>query len=160
MHAVPVVAVACCPLDCISSGQHMHALLLHAPPVFGSCAAAWLLFLLTAPCASALWGTSRKARHPVRLTDELTSRSARKTEGKTVLRPTTSAATQRTPPQVIHQPWKTSVVPVHFAHWANSWKDGHTDWQYRSWTDEQNRELVSRCNCYIAAFICSDAYTQ
>lgn len=50
-------------------------------------------------------------------------------------------------PKVIHQSWKDDRVPhdVYPKVWQDSWRDLHTDWEYRLWTDEDNRDLV-RCH--------------
>lgn len=45
-------------------------------------------------------------------------------------------------PKIIHQTWKNSIVPEH-------WKSSHEGWEslegfeYRLWTDEDNRELIA-----------------
>lgn len=47
-------------------------------------------------------------------------------------------------PKYIHQSWKTTDIPdeVYPHFWQESWKTLHPDWEYRLWTDEDNRELV------------------
>ena len=44
----------------------------------------------------------------------------------------------------LHQSWKSRSLPAHFKHWQQSWKQNHPGWEYRLWTDADNRELVAR----------------
>lgn len=48
-------------------------------------------------------------------------------------------------PKIIHQTWKTNDIPydVYPKEWVDSWKHFHPDWEYRLWTDEDNRRLIS-----------------
>lgn len=45
-------------------------------------------------------------------------------------------------PRVIHQTWKDERIPDGMASWVASWHRLHPDWEYRLWTDEDNRALV------------------
>ena len=47
-------------------------------------------------------------------------------------------------PKLIHQTWKVEKVPrrLYAPRWIRSWKEHHPDWEYRLWTDEDNRNLV------------------
>ena len=49
-------------------------------------------------------------------------------------------------PKIIHQTWKTRDIPydIYKKEWVDSWKKYHPDWEYRLWTDEDNRELIKR----------------
>ncbi|KAH7621804.1 putative Inositol phosphoceramide mannosyltransferase 2 [Nannochloris sp. 'desiccata'] len=47
-------------------------------------------------------------------------------------------------PHIIHQSWKKNELPIHFFTWSKSWKDQNPDWEYRFWTDEDNRNLVKK----------------
>ncbi|QDT07304.1 Glycosyltransferase sugar-binding region containing DXD motif protein [Rubripirellula lacrimiformis] len=46
-------------------------------------------------------------------------------------------------PKILHQTWKDDNVPEHFAECVQSWKTHHPDWQYRLWTDQDNRQLIA-----------------
>ena len=52
-------------------------------------------------------------------------------------------ATKLTIPRVIHQTWKTEKIPseLYKEKWIESWKEMN-GFEYRFWTDEDNRELV------------------
>jgi len=45
-------------------------------------------------------------------------------------------------PRIIHQTWKDERLPVRMQKMAASWKRNHPGWEYRLWTDLQNREFV------------------
>lgn len=49
-------------------------------------------------------------------------------------------------PRIIHQSWKTKEIPydIYRKEWVESWKRHHPDWEYRLWTDEDNREFIAR----------------
>lgn len=47
-------------------------------------------------------------------------------------------------PKVIHQTWKTSVVPDKCKEWVASWKEKNPGWDYKLWTDEDNRNLIKQ----------------
>jgi len=46
--------------------------------------------------------------------------------------------------KIIHQSWKTKDIPysIYKKEWADSWRQKHPDWEYKFWTDEDNRNLV------------------
>lgn len=45
-------------------------------------------------------------------------------------------------PKIIHQTWKTTDIPAEYKQWVNSWKKYNPDYQYRLWTDDDNRNLI------------------
>lgn len=45
-------------------------------------------------------------------------------------------------PRLIHQTWKTPEVPLRFAEFQQSWRKYHSSWDYRLWTDDDNRRLI------------------
>ena len=45
-------------------------------------------------------------------------------------------------PKIIHQTWKTNNVPEKCKEWVKSWKEKNPGWDYRLWTDEDNRNLI------------------
>ena len=45
-------------------------------------------------------------------------------------------------PKIIHQTWKTRVVPEHWAQSQGSWKTHHTSWLYLLWTDDDIRNYI------------------
>lgn len=47
-----------------------------------------------------------------------------------------------TMPHISHQSWKEKELPEKFGVWAGTWTDRHPGWEYRLWTDEDNRALV------------------
>ena len=49
-------------------------------------------------------------------------------------------------PKIIHQTWRTKDIPfdVYKKEWIDSWKRLHPDWEYRLWTDEENRDLIKK----------------
>lgn len=48
--------------------------------------------------------------------------------------------------KIIHQSWKTKDIPysVYKKEWIDSWKKKNLDWEYKFWTDEDNRNLVEK----------------
>lgn len=46
--------------------------------------------------------------------------------------------------KIIHQSWKTKDIPhsIYKKEWIDSWKQKNPDWEYKFWTDEDNRNLV------------------
>ena len=49
---------------------------------------------------------------------------------------------QTTIPALIHQTWKDADVPPKWRAWADSWKRHNPGWEYRLWTDADNREFL------------------
>jgi mannosyltransferase OCH1-like enzyme len=47
-------------------------------------------------------------------------------------------------PKIIHQTWKTSDIPLKCRKWVESWKKLHPDYEYKLWTDNDNRELIKK----------------
>ncbi len=45
-------------------------------------------------------------------------------------------------PKIVHQTWKTKNVPEKCKEWVKSWKEKNPGWEYRLWTDEDNRNLI------------------
>jgi len=47
--------------------------------------------------------------------------------------------------KIIHQTWKTIDIPrdIYRAEWTESWTRHHPDWEYRLWTDADNRRLIA-----------------
>jgi len=56
-------------------------------------------------------------------------------------RPAPSAPSTRIP-RIIHQTWSNKDVPEDFEPYIASWLQHHPTWEYRFWTDEDNRALV------------------
>ena len=46
--------------------------------------------------------------------------------------------------KVLHQTWKDSESPDVFSGYVDSWKANHPDWEYRLWTDVDNRRFIAR----------------
>ena len=46
-------------------------------------------------------------------------------------------------PKIIHQTWKTGQVQAQFAARIKSWIRRNPDWEYRFWTNEDNRNLIA-----------------
>ncbi|KLU02044.1 hypothetical protein RISK_005870 [Rhodopirellula islandica] len=46
-------------------------------------------------------------------------------------------------PKILHQTWKDERVPDDFSECVQSWRTHHPDWQFRLWTDQNNRELIA-----------------
>ena len=45
-------------------------------------------------------------------------------------------------PKIIHQSWKSEELPERFAHWSDTWRMHHPDWEWVLWTNEDNKALV------------------
>ena len=46
-------------------------------------------------------------------------------------------------PRIIHQSWKVAQVPERWRAFQNSWRELHPDFEYRFWTDVDNRAFVA-----------------
>ena len=46
-------------------------------------------------------------------------------------------------PKIIHQSWKTKVLPAKFRQWSDSWSLKNPTYVRKLWTDEDNRALIS-----------------
>jgi mannosyltransferase OCH1-like enzyme len=53
-------------------------------------------------------------------------------------------------PHIIHQTWKDEQLPISMRKLAETWKRKHPGWEYRLWTDTQNRDFLST---YYPAFL-------
>jgi mannosyltransferase OCH1-like enzyme len=61
-------------------------------------------------------------------------------------------------PRIIHQTWKNHDVPPEWRLLQQTWKDLHPAWEYRLWTDADNREFLRR---HYAWFLPTyDAYPE
>ena len=49
-------------------------------------------------------------------------------------------------PKIIHQIWIGSPLPQVFKKYMNTWKQMHSDWEYKLWTDENVHELFPLYN--------------
>lgn len=47
-------------------------------------------------------------------------------------------------PKIIHQTWKSSEVPRALRFFQQTWRAHHPDWEYRLWTDNDNRDFLAR----------------
>ena len=58
--------------------------------------------------------------------------------------PTThnTTTTETRTPKIVHQSWKSRDLPASFKKWRQSCVDLNPDWEFRVWTDKENRELV------------------
>ncbi|MCX6849136.1 MAG: glycosyltransferase [Verrucomicrobia bacterium] len=45
-------------------------------------------------------------------------------------------------PRIIHQPWKTRNLPPLMREFQESWFKHHPEWEYRLWTNEDNKRLI------------------
>jgi mannosyltransferase OCH1-like enzyme len=46
-------------------------------------------------------------------------------------------------PRIIHQTWRDANLPEPFARLAETWRAHHPHWQWRLWTDTDNRAFVT-----------------
>jgi hypothetical protein len=47
-------------------------------------------------------------------------------------------------PRIIHQTWKSNAVPPGLAEYQRTWRDLHSGFEYRLWTDADNDDLVAQ----------------
>jgi FkbM family methyltransferase len=47
-------------------------------------------------------------------------------------------------PTIIHQTWKSRTLPAGAQRLVQSWGELHPNWEYRLWTDDDNRALIAR----------------
>lgn len=47
-------------------------------------------------------------------------------------------------PKIIHQTWKDENLPKAFELLSQTWREMLPDWEYRLWTDDMNRDFVSK----------------
>lgn len=53
-----------------------------------------------------------------------------------------NAPASGTIPKIIHQSWKDDSIPQQYKAWQESWQLSHPEWEYRLWTDSDNRKLI------------------
>ncbi len=46
-------------------------------------------------------------------------------------------------PKIIHQTWKSAVIPPHLRGFQDSWRHLHPEWEYRLWDDAANEALLA-----------------
>jgi len=51
----------------------------------------------------------------------------------------------RRPNKIIHQTWKREEIPAEYQLYVDSIKQYNPDYEYRLWTDAQNRQLIVSC---------------
>lgn len=59
-------------------------------------------------------------------------------------------------PKTIHQTWRDRSIPAYLRPFQASWRIHHADWEYRLWTDLDNRALIAEHYPWFLA--CYDAY--
>lgn len=47
-------------------------------------------------------------------------------------------------PHILHQTWKTQAIPERMQPFVGSWRAHHPGWEYRLWSDEDNRSFLAR----------------
>jgi len=47
-------------------------------------------------------------------------------------------------PKLIHQTWKTDLIPKQWVSLVNKVKELNPDWSYKLWTDKENDEFVRK----------------
>jgi mannosyltransferase OCH1-like enzyme len=47
-------------------------------------------------------------------------------------------------PRIIHQTWKVEQVPEQWLAFQQTWRGNHPDYEYRFWTDDDNRAFVAK----------------
>jgi mannosyltransferase OCH1-like enzyme/UDP:flavonoid glycosyltransferase YjiC (YdhE family) len=45
-------------------------------------------------------------------------------------------------PKILHQKWNDKNIPAHLVAYCETWKKHHPDWDYKLWTDIDNREFI------------------
>ena len=56
-------------------------------------------------------------------------------------------------PHIIHQTWKTHEIPLRFRYIRDSWLMHHPDWEYRLWSDADNRAfLVENYPAFLSVY--------
>jgi inositol phosphorylceramide mannosyltransferase catalytic subunit len=48
-------------------------------------------------------------------------------------------------PRIIHQTWKDDAIPPAMRPLSESWRRKHPGWEYRLWTDGDNRAFIRTC---------------
>jgi len=62
------------------------------------------------------------------------------------------------PPPILHQTWKSEVIPSCWALFHQSWRTHHPDWEHRVLTDDDLRQLVRQHYSWFLPIY--DAYSQ
>ena len=62
--------------------------------------------------------------------------------GQSSVRASNSVPAQTAIPKILHQTWKDKNIPPHLVAYCESWKTHHPDWEYKLWTDIDNREFI------------------
>jgi mannosyltransferase OCH1-like enzyme/glycosyltransferase involved in cell wall biosynthesis len=84
--------------------------------------------------------------------------SARAAAPPSVPAPEPTPAARALIPRIIHQTWKTREIPFEFLGCVDSWRRLHPDWEYRLWTDADNRRFIAeRYPWFLAVY---DAYPR
>ena len=47
-------------------------------------------------------------------------------------------------PKIIHQTWKTKYLPDCYDRWSKNIKEMHPGWEYKLWTDDDNRKFIEQ----------------
>jgi hypothetical protein len=47
-------------------------------------------------------------------------------------------------PHIFHQSWKTTEIPDKFKAWSESWHANHPSWEFKLWTDVDNRAFIAK----------------
>jgi hypothetical protein len=55
-------------------------------------------------------------------------------------------------PRLIHQSWKIREIPANLREFQRSWQVHHPAWEYKLWTDADNRRLIDEHYPQFAAF--------
>ncbi|HOP46996.1 MAG TPA: glycosyltransferase [Desulfobacteraceae bacterium] len=55
-------------------------------------------------------------------------------------------------PKIIHQTWKEPEAPDHLRVFADSWKLHHPSWEYRLWSDDDNRRFIEASFSWFLPF--------
>ena len=58
--------------------------------------------------------------------------------------------------RMIHQSWKTADVPAYMREWSHSWRRRNRHFEYRLWTDDENRAFLQQHYAWFLPFY--DAY--
>ncbi len=61
-------------------------------------------------------------------------------------------------PRIIHQTYRNNSIPSEFIKFRNSWIEKHPDWEYRLWTDGENRTFIkNHYNWFLSTY---DNYSE
>lgn len=65
---------------------------------------------------------------------------------------------QNSIPKIIHQTWKSKNPPRRFRRFQKTWLHHHPHWEYRLWSDADNRDFIARCHAWFLPIY--DAYPE